>query len=78
MYFHDSRDSEYSNIQELLTAQKQDENDEDSSLEVSFENKESFVSKLKDQKNLSKSTKKMLELLCNETGFLVRDFMNNI
>ena len=71
MYFHDSGDSEFANIQELLTTSRKDEDVGQSAIEINTDERDLFISKFKDQKNFSQSTKKMLELLCNETGFLV-------
>ena len=71
MYFHDSGESEFSNIEQLLFSNKKDEDDGQINTELNKDERDLFVSKFKDQKNFSKSTKKMLELLCNETGFLV-------
>ena len=72
MYFHDSGESEFSNIEQLLFSNKKDEEDGQNNTELNKDERDLFVSKFKDQKNFSKSTKKMLELLCNETGFLVK------
>ena len=71
MYFHDSGESKFSNIEQLLFSNKKDEDDGQINTELNKDERDLFVSKFKDQKNFSKSTKKMLELLCNETGFLV-------
>ena len=69
MYFHDSGESEFSNIDALINSNKK--NEEAGHTELNTDERDLFISKFKDQKNFSKSTKKMLELLCNETGFLV-------
>lgn len=72
MYFHDSGESEFSNIEELLASNRKDEETGQTTIEFNTDDRDLFISKFKDQKNFSKSTKKMLELLCNETGFLVK------
>lgn len=73
MFFHDSGESEYSNIDELLNANRKEEDVVQSVTEINTDDRDLFISKFKDQKNFSKSTKKMLELLCSETGFLIED-----
>jgi dynein regulatory complex protein 1 len=72
MYFHESGESEFSNIDELINANKREEDSGQTTIELNTDERDLFISKFRDQKNFSKSTKKMLELLCNETGFLVK------
>jgi hypothetical protein len=72
MYFHDSGESEFSNIDALINSNKKNEEAGHTTIELNTDDRDLFISKFKDQKNFSKSTKKMLELLCNETGFLVK------
>jgi dynein regulatory complex protein 1 len=75
MYFHESGESEFSNIDELINANKRGEDFGQTTIELNTDERDLFISKFKDQKNFSKSTKKMLELLCNETGFLVNFYI---
>lgn len=71
-FFHDSGESEFQTLQELDAAFRLEEQADNATIELDAEKKESLAAKFKDHKGFSKSIKKMLELLCNEAGFLVR------
>ena len=70
-FFHDSGESPFSNLEELDSAFRIEEAKAEAHLESDNDKKESLAAKFKDFKGISKSLKKMLELLCNEAGFLV-------
>jgi dynein regulatory complex protein 1 len=70
-FFHEAGESEFSTLEELDAAYKRLEVSDNATNELDPDRRESLALKFKDQKGLSKSVKRMLELLCNEAGFLV-------
>ncbi len=69
-YFHAGGESEFNTLEDLDSAFRQEEAAETKTIEAK-DHQESLASKFKDTKGFSRSIKKMLELLCNEAGFLV-------
>ena len=70
-FFHDSGETEFQNLQELEAAYGMEDRKDATTFDLDSEKKESLAAKFKDHKDFSSSLKKMLELLCNEAGFLV-------
>ena len=79
-FFHNISEEESKTIQDAQTAfeDKMEERLANNRIEGDNEKKESLAAKFEDHKGHSKSIKKTLELLCNETGFLVEDKLQKL